>query len=438
MRYNGRYEKSKRVTKIKTNDRKYASGSATIAQGDTIVHCAIHCTDTTNQFNQKPHELRFLILSAGREQEVLEQEAKNKNFLEQVLSATLLATEASTSGKKIFVEVVVEQDDGSCLAVATNALYLALQQTVDCLAMEMQDHQAIRLDQAFGAAKIAFLSREIPLVDPDRQEEKMAIFEATLALNEAGDYLAFQFDNKNQAFGIDEINGVLITGTTCVQEEIQELKANLYTPYTQKDGEKAIVIATNNEGKAREFSALFWKNGYQIKTLKDFPALPEVEETGTTFAENACLKAETIANILQVPVLADDSGLKVDALGGLPGVYSARFAGVDKNDAANNAKLLYELTDVPDEKRTAQFHCTLALAAPKKETLLVEAEWEGRIGRIPRGENGFGYDPLFVVDLDGTTAAELTAKEKNERSHRAKAIVKLEKNLLDWLEGAKE
>jgi non-canonical purine NTP pyrophosphatase (RdgB/HAM1 family) len=202
--------------------------------------------------------------------------------------------------------------------------------------------------------------------------------------------------------------------------------------------DKVIVIATGNEGKAREFAALFEKSGYQIKTMKDFPELPDVAETGQTFAENARLKAETIATIIQAPVLADDSGLKVDALGGLPGVHSARFAGLQKNDASNNAKLMYELTDVPDEKRTAQFHCTLALAAPDKETLVVEAEWEGRIGRIPRGDNGFGYDPLFVIDQNGKTAAELTAKEKNELSHRARAIKKLEEHWLEWLEGVEE
>jgi non-canonical purine NTP pyrophosphatase (RdgB/HAM1 family) len=180
---------------------------------------------------------------------------------------------------------------------------------------------------------------------------------------------------------------------------------------------------------------MFAKEGYQIKTLKDFPDLPDVAETGSTFEENARLKAETIANILQCPVLADDSGLKVDALGGMPGIYSARFAGEHKSDASNNAKLLYELTDIPDEERTAQFHCTLVLAAPKRESLVVEAEWPGRIGRIPRGENGFGYDPLFIVDKTDKTAAEISSEEKNKNSHRGQAIEKLQLQWKEWLEG---
>ena len=139
--------------------------------------------------------------------------------------------------------------------------------------------------------------------------------------------------------------------------------------------------------------------------------------------------------MLDQPVLADDSGLKVDALGGMPGIYSARFAGEQKSDAGNNANLLYELTDVPDEKRTAQFHCTLVFAAPKKDSLVVEAEWPGRVARIPSGENGFGYDPLFIPEGKKQTAAELSSEEKNKISHRAQAMKKLSAEWKQWLEG---
>ena len=179
---------------------------------------------------------------------------------------------------------------------------------------------------------------------------------------------------------------------------------------------------------------MFAKEGYQTKTLLDYPELPDVEETGKTFEENARLKAETIAQLLQQPVLADDSGLVVDALNGMPGIFSARFAGEQKSDAANNAKLLHELTDVSDDKRTAHFHCTLVFAAPQKESLVVEADWNGRIGRIPQGDNGFGYDPLFIVPEYGKTSAELSSEEKNEMSHRGMAVKQLEKVWKDWLE----
>ena len=152
-----------------------------------------------------------------------------------------------------------------------------------------------------------------------------------------------------------------------------------------------------------------------------------------TFEENARLKAETISKLTGKMVLADDSGLKVDALGGLPGVWSARFAGNDATDLENNAKLLHELAMVFDLKdRSAQFHTTLVVASPDKESLVVEADWSGYINFEPKGENGFGYDPLFLVGETGKTSAELTMEEKNAQSHRAQAVQKLVEVFPTW------
>nr|WP_080146853.1 XTP/dITP diphosphatase [Marinilactibacillus piezotolerans] len=196
---------------------------------------------------------------------------------------------------------------------------------------------------------------------------------------------------------------------------------------------KVIVIATENKGKASEFKSIFEKQGFEVRTLLDYPEIDSIEETGETFAENALLKAEGVAEILDTMVLADDSGLKVDALQGQPGVYSARYAGEEKNDAKNNAKLLGELSELPFDERTAQFHCTLALAAPGKESLTIEGELDGYILGVPRGQNGFGYDPLFYVPEKEKTMAELTQEEKNSISHRAIAVRKLDKVLEDWI-----
>ncbi|SFC14635.1 non-canonical purine NTP pyrophosphatase, RdgB/HAM1 family [Alkalibacterium subtropicum] len=194
-----------------------------------------------------------------------------------------------------------------------------------------------------------------------------------------------------------------------------------------------IVIATRNKGKAKEFEALFNKKGYGIVTLLDFPDIEDVEETGETFNENALLKAETISGKLDTLVLADDSGLVVDALHGQPGVYSARYAGEEKNDAKNNAKLLNALADHNENERQAHFHCSLALARPGKDSLVIEGRLDGEIAGVPRGENGFGYDPLFYLPEKGKTLAECTQSEKNEISHRADALKKLERHLDDWL-----
>ncbi|MBT2643057.1 XTP/dITP diphosphatase [Bacillus sp. ISL-41] len=188
----------------------------------------------------------------------------------------------------------------------------------------------------------------------------------------------------------------------------------------------SVIIATKNKGKAKEFEKLFLPKGLAVKTLLDYPELDDVEETGTTFEENAILKAEAIANILGGKVIADDSGLEIDALEGRPGVYSARYAGPEKNDENNIDKVLDELQDVPESERTARFCCALAMAEPGKETVTVFGTCEGRILNERRGTNGFGYDPIFFAETKGKAMAELASDEKNKISHRANAIRKLD------------
>ena len=207
------------------------------------------------------------------------------------------------------------------------------------------------------------------------------------------------------------------------------------TVETASDLGDSILIATKNEGKTKEFRQFFAQLGYKVENLNAYPDLPDVAETGLTFEENARLKAETIAELTGKMVLADDSGLKVDVLGGMPGVWSARFSGPDATDASNNAKLLHELAMVFEQKdRSAQFHCTLVMAAPGAQSLVVEADWEGYISTAPQGENGFGYDPLFLVGDSGKTSAELSLEEKNKISHRAKALEKLVEAFPSWQE----
>ncbi|MEK9199040.1 XTP/dITP diphosphatase [Ureibacillus sp. 179-F W5.1 NHS] len=187
---------------------------------------------------------------------------------------------------------------------------------------------------------------------------------------------------------------------------------------------KQVVIATKNKGKAKDFEALFTPLGYEVVTMFEVAPDLEIEETGTTFEENAILKAETLARQLGKLVIADDSGLAVDALGGEPGVYSARYAG-DHDDEANIVKVLEKLKGVPDEKRTARFCCSLAIAGPNMDTYTVFGTCEGVILHERRGTNGFGYDPIFFVPELDRAMAELTPEEKGAISHRGNAIRKL-------------
>ncbi|MDC0701000.1 MULTISPECIES: XTP/dITP diphosphatase [Priestia] len=188
---------------------------------------------------------------------------------------------------------------------------------------------------------------------------------------------------------------------------------------------REIIIATKNAGKVKDFETLFSPKGFKVTSLLDFPEIEDVEETGVTFAENATLKAEAISSALNKPVIADDSGLAIDALNGEPGVYSARYAGENKDDNANIEKVLQKLNDVPFEKRTARFHCALAIAVPGKRTEIVEGTCEGHILEEKRGENGFGYDPIFFVEKWRCSMAELTKEQKNQISHRANALKRL-------------
>jgi len=193
-----------------------------------------------------------------------------------------------------------------------------------------------------------------------------------------------------------------------------------------------IVLASNNPGKAREFAAALAELNVDIMSQSLF-GVPEVEETGLTFIENALLKARNAALHTGWPALADDSGLVVDALDGRPGIHSARYAGPDADDHANIAKLLVELRGVPAERRTARFVCVLALLRhPADPTpLICQASWEGVIVTEPRGANGFGYDPVFFVPGEQQTAAELDLATKNRLSHRGQALAHLRRQMQD-------
>lgn len=188
---------------------------------------------------------------------------------------------------------------------------------------------------------------------------------------------------------------------------------------------KQIVVASTNAHKIKEIAAILKPYGWDVKSLLDFPNIADVRETGSTFEENAILKATTIAKMLNQPVLADDSGIEVDALNGMPGVLSARWAGSQKNDEANLNLLLSQLADVPAERRTARYVCVAAYADPAGETLTARGEWEGVVATAPVGSNGFGYDPIFYLPDLNKTVAELPEETKDSLSHRLHAFTRL-------------
>ena len=196
-----------------------------------------------------------------------------------------------------------------------------------------------------------------------------------------------------------------------------------------------LLLATNNAGKAAELRALLEGCGWELVTPSELGIELDIDENGQSYAENATLKATAYVRASGLTALADDSGLEVDALDGRPGPRSARYAGADRTDAERVAALLSELAGVPDERRTARFRAVIAIATPDGRVETVEGTVEGRIGHEPRGENGFGYDPVFVLPDRGLTTAELPPDEKHAVSHRGVAARKAREVLEKMLTG---
>lgn len=199
---------------------------------------------------------------------------------------------------------------------------------------------------------------------------------------------------------------------------------------------RQVIFATGNEGKMREIRAILGDMELKIRSMKEAGLAPDIEENGSTFEENARIKAQTVADALSAQektracvVMADDSGLEIDALNGEPGVYSARYLGEETPFSEKSADLLRRLKNVPEKERSARFVCAIAAVFPDGETVVARGVIEGRIGYELRGDNGFGYDPIFYLPEYGRTAAELTDDEKNRISHRSRALEHMKEEL---------
>lgn len=420
MRHDGRTVQQLRPIKIETSVFKHPEGSVVISFGDTKVICSATLEESVPPFLRGSETgwvtAEYSMLPRATNTRNRRESAKGKLSgrtmeIQRLIGRSLRAViDLEKLGERsIIVDCDVIQADGGTRTASITGGFVALRLAINKL-LASGELTEDPIKEHLAAISVGILPDGTVVTDLDYQEDSSAAVDMNLVMTESGRFVEIQGTGEEATFDDDELNALILHGKAGIEDLIAYQKEALFSEV--KTEEKTIVIATRNPGKAKEFSALFAKEGYQTKTLLDYPELPDVEETGKTFEENARLKAETIAQLLQQPVLADDSGLVVDALNGMPGIFSARFAGEQKSDAANNAKLLHELTDVSDDKRTAHFHCTLVFAAPQKESLVVEADWNGRIGRIPQGDNGFGYDPLFIVPEYGKTSAELSSEEK--------------------------
>ncbi len=446
IRHDGRQAKELRKVTIETNVYKHPEGSAVISFGDTKVICSATVEEKVPPFLKGEGTgwvtAEYSMLPRATNTRNIRESAKGKLTgrtmeIQRLIGRSLRAViDLKKLGERsIIVDCDVVQADGGTRTASITGAFVAMKIAVAKM-LKNGDLQEDPIKEYLAAVSAGILNDGQCVLDLDYTEDSTAAVDMNLVMTESGNFVELQGTGEEATFSGDELNSLLFYGKTGIEHLIAYQKEALMYQASEMSfpiEDKTIVIATRNSGKAKEFTKLFAEKGYQVKTLLDYPELPDVEETGKTFEENARLKAETIAAILKQPVLADDSGLIVDALDGMPGIFSARFAGEPTNNAANNAKLLHELTGVPKEKRTATFHCTLVFAAPDKESLVVDGNWAGEIGTIPRGDHGFGYDPLFFVPEEQKTAAELSDERKNEISHRGLAVAKLKDQWENWL-----
>lgn len=447
MRHDGRdYNELRNVT-IEKDVLKHPEGSVLISFGDTKVFCAATLEDRVPPFLRGQGSgwvtAEYSMLPRATNTRNRRESAKGKLTgrtmeIQRLIGRSLRSVvDLEKLGERsIIVDCDVIQADGGTRTASITGAFVALSLAIEKL-IESGELTENPIKEHLAAVSVGVLPTKEVVLDLDYVEDSAAAVDMNLVMTESGEFVEIQGTGEESTFTAAELNQLLQVGDLGIKELIarqQEVLAP-QSAGVEVGEDSVILIATGNKGKAKEFEAIFKEKGLAVKTLLDFPDVPEVEETGKTFTENALLKAETISKKFNCLVLADDSGLMVDALNGQPGVYSARYAGKLKSDAANNAKLMHELTDIPQSERTAKFHCTLAVAAPGKESLVVEGEVKGEIIAIPRGDNGFGYDPLFLVPSLNKTMAELSGSEKNKISHRAQAIKALDNAWDEWYKG---
>ena len=316
---------------------------------------------------------------------------------------------------------VLEADGGTRTAAITGgfvALALAVEKLVRSGELPFSP-----LVRQVAAISVGVVDGE-PVVDLCYAQDSRAEVDMNVVLDDEDDLIEIQGSAEKNVFSRPQLDRLLdlaqeaVHRLLAIQREALGDAARLI-----RQEKRPLLAATHNANKVRELKALLGPRGYDVRSLDEAGIALEVEETGATFEENARLKAETLCRLTGLETLADDSGLSVDALGGEPGVRSARYAGVHGDDAANLHLLLERLEGVPDP-RGAHFACAMALARPGQETLVVTGRADGTIAHAPSGSGGFGYDPVFVWQ-DGRTFAEMPEEEKNAVSHRADAIRRL-------------
>ena len=421
-----------RPVKITTNYTEMAAGSVLIECGRTRVLCTASVVENVPPFKKGSGQgwltAEYAMLpgstSRRKERDGIKKDGRSVEIQRLIGRSLRAACDLTRLGERtIYIDCDVLQADGGTRTASITGAFVAL--TLACNKLMAQglivDSPVVRQVAAVSVGVID----DVPTLDLEYAQDSRAQVDMNIIMTREvnGDmnYVEVQGTGEGRAFNSKELDKLLALANKGLKVLMKKQLTALGECAEIIGKKPRLVVATHNFGKLREFKALLGDR-YEVISMREAGADDDVEETGKTFSENALIKAEALMKKLNCATIADDSGLAVDALDGKPGIYSARYAGVHGDDDANNAKLLEELKDVP-APRTAQFVCAIAFLRPGHEKVVCEGVCKGQIGFEKKGEDGFGYDPLFVADeLDGRTFSEAGAEEKNAISHRANAI----------------
>ena len=444
MRTNERAADQLRPVTIETNYTEMAAGSALITCGKTRVLCTASISEGTPPFLKGTGRgwltAEYAMLPGATPQrkprEYQKRDGRSVEIARLIGRSLRSAVDMTLLGERtVTIDCDVLQADGGTRTASITGGFVAL-----CLAVDKLLAKGVLKDSPVArqvAAVSCGLVCDEELLDLEYIEDSAAQADMNIvAARDAKGELAFteaQITGEKRTVRREELLDLLDLGEKGIRT-LMELQREALGDAAAVIGKKPrLVVATNNFGKLKEMKALLGGR-FDVVSMREAGVQLEAEETGETFDENALIKANALFAVTGTATIADDSGLAVDALGGAPGVHSARYAGVHGDDSANNEKLLHELENTPDSERAARFVSAVALVRPGRKPLVAHGECRGTILRAPRGEDGFGYDPLFLSDDLGVTFAEAGMEEKGKVSHRGRAV----EELLRLLDGEAE
>ncbi|HPJ02185.1 MAG TPA: ribonuclease PH [Candidatus Limiplasma sp.] len=432
-RTDGRLAAQARDCAIETNFVKTADGSCLITIGNTRVICTASIEESVPPFLRGKEqgwvtaEYAMLPASTGmrKKRDGVQKDGRGVEIQRLIGRSLRQAVDMTLLGQRtITLDCDVLQADGGTRTASITGAFVALTLAV----YKLMQNGLLQNNPIIGqvAAVSVGVVNDEPMLDLCYSEDSTAQTDMNLVMNHKGEFIELQGTGEGRAFTERELRVLLQYGRQGILSLMKHQRIALHEVAHLLPLPR-LAVASANAHKLKELRALL-KGVCEPVGMRDLGVTEDVDETGETFAQNAILKAEAVMKATGLPALADDSGLAVDALGGAPGVRSARYAGEHGNDAANNKLLLHNMEK--EDNRACKFVCSMALAIPAADTITVSGECHGTLLKEPRGTSGFGYDPLFLYET-GKTFAELSQAEKNKVSHRARATEQVLKVLHD-------